>query len=81
MVQPPKHYSSLVLGTNIVLYVPSTTGMKHQFQLTNAIVIGLAVHPAWRQTSFLKGFGNQRRCMAYGTFGSLEMEIAPFTTA
>ena len=80
MEQPSKHYFLLVLGTNIALYVPSTTEMGNQFQLTTAIVIGLVVHVAWKQTSFLKGFSNLKRCMASGIYGSLEMEIAPFTT-
>ena len=69
-----------VRNKNIALYVPSTTEMGNQFQLTIAFVIGLVVHVAWKQTSFLKGFGNLKRCMASGIYGSLEMEIAPFTT-
>jgi len=67
-----------VLGTNIALYVPSTPEMRNQFQITIAIVIGLVAHAVWRQKLFLKGFGNQRRCMAFGTFGSLEMEMVAF---
>ena len=54
-----------MLGTNIALYVPSTPEMGNQFQLTVAIAIGLVAHAAWRQTSFLKGSGNQRRCMVW----------------
>jgi len=50
--------------------------MRNQFQLTIAIVIGLVAHTVWWQTLFLKDFGNQRRCMAFSTFGSLEIEIA-----
>ena len=72
---------ALLFIGDTVRYVPSITGMRNQFQLTSAIVIGLVAQPAWRQISFLKDFANPRRCMAFGTFGSLGMEIALFTTA
>ena len=38
--------TALLFITNIALYVPSTTEMGNQFQLTIAIIIGLIVHSA-----------------------------------
>ena len=72
------HYSLLVLGTNTAQYVPSTPETRNQFLLTTAIIIGLVAHVVWRQISSLRGFGYQKRCMAFGTFGLLVMEIALF---
>ena len=78
--QPQKHCSSLVWGTNITLYMPSTPEVGSQFQPIVAIAIGLVAHVAWRLTSFLKAFGYQKRYMASGTCGLLVIEIALFTT-
>ena len=54
---------------------------RNEKPIPTHIIIGLVAQPAWRQISFLKDFANLRRCMAFGTFGSLGMEIALFTTA
>ena len=81
MGQLLRHYSLLVLGTNTALYGPSTPETTKQFPVITAIIIGLVAYVVWRQTSSLKGFGYQKRCMASGTFGLLVMEIALFTTA